>query len=273
MRPRWPSTGRGRAPTHLQGRSAAEDGRRRLSCLARNAGGEAVPGRGRKPATAVAVQAPEAGARGASRSRPPSRLAHQEDETGNGRPEPAQDGDAASALMAPHPATRTAAPGTSSAASPPRSATTGAGRTTTGPLDPARLRANGPIEASGLDRPTRQGRHARACPLGQAPHRIIRRICDSRVEAACIGRTDMMAPTDTEAPRREAGRLTRARCRRRERSEAAEQTRGPAGCLHPAGLVTLSRPALPVGDQRLGTCPRAVGERGLTTGGGPLYGA
>ena len=42
MRPRWPSTGRGRAPTHLQGRSAAEDGRRRLSCLARNAEGEAA---------------------------------------------------------------------------------------------------------------------------------------------------------------------------------------------------------------------------------------
>jgi hypothetical protein len=37
-RPRWRSSGRGRAPTHpLAGRSAAEDGAGRLSCLARNA--------------------------------------------------------------------------------------------------------------------------------------------------------------------------------------------------------------------------------------------
>ena len=62
------------------------------------------------------------------------------------------------------PAARTAALGTNAAASPPRSATTGAGRTTTGPLDLARRRANDPIEAPGLDRPMREGQHARACP-------------------------------------------------------------------------------------------------------------
>ena len=91
--------------------------------------------------------------------------------TESGRPRTWQNGNPASAPTAPHLATRTAAPGTSPAASAPRSATNRAMSTTTRAAPPA----SGQTVPSRL--PAWTGRRAKdgtreSALLGQAPHRI-----------------------------------------------------------------------------------------------------
>ena len=82
-----------------------------------------------------------------------------------------------------------------------------------------------PSRSPGLDSPTHEGRHARACPFSaKLPTASTRHIRDGRVEPACNGRINMAAPTDTKRPRREAGRSDPRSRRRRERSEATERT-------------------------------------------------
>jgi len=188
---------------------------------------EAKPaGRGRKLAKAVAVQAPEA-------KPSPSRLAHQR--THRKRPTRTGQDEGATALHGAPPAVQTVTPALASAREPTRCTITGAGRTTTGLFDLARLRANGLIEAPGLDSPTHQGRHASACPSrpGSPPHPIgaMPSASSSPPSTATPTRRRRPAPGRLTARR---GALTRAQWRRRERSEATEQTRGSAGCEHPA---------------------------------------
>jgi len=82
---------------------------------------------------------------------------------------------------------------------------------------------------------TKDGTLARA-PLGQAPHRIR----SGAMPSASSSPPSTAAPTRRRRPApgrltARRGALTRAQWRRRERSEATEQTRGSAGCEHPAG--------------------------------------
>ncbi len=191
---------------------------------------EAKPaGRGRKLAKAVAVQAPEAKPTpvqiGPSKDAPEAagqNRAGRRRHSAPRRPACSADGNPSISFRA-----RADRGAPSPAPGGPRQAF----------LDLARLRANGLIEAPVLDSPPRQGRHARACPSRPiSPPHPIGRHAISRVEPAFNGRTNPAALTGTGASHREAGRAdprsmekTRAR-----RSEAAEQTRGSAGCEHPA---------------------------------------
>ena len=213
MRPRWPSTGRGRAPTHLQGHSAAEDGRRRLSCLARNAGGEAVrqgkkavDGRCGPGARGEAGQGPRqaelGGVASGGEAAPPSRLAHQEAETEAAGQNPRRMGRRKRPHgVHPQPGRQPPAPAPPQVHPGPPPPAPGRPRQalSTPPASGQTVRSRLPAWTG---RRAKDGTRERA-PLAQAFHRIIRRICDGRVEAVCIGcTTRWRRPT----PRRLAAR-------------------------------------------------------------------
>ena len=209
-------TGTG-ADAPRRGRSAAEDGRRRLSCLARNAGG-------RSPQAGEESRRRPLRSRRPRRSRPPSRLAHQRtlperpDRTG-------QDGDAASTLWRPPPQRGRR----SSAPTPPRAHP--------GPPSPAQ---DGPRQAlltspaagrtirSRL--PAWTGRCAKdstreRAPLGQAPHRISPAHPPRPRRGRPPGRITRAGQPNRGA-HLEAGRADPRSRRRRERSEAIHREGG-----------------------------------------------
>ena len=240
MRPRWPSTGRGRAPTHPLGPQRS-GGRPATAFLPREECRRAQPaGRGRKSATVVAVQAHEAKPH-------PVQIGLSKDETEDGWPEPAQDGDARRPRDA-HPATRTASPGASPAASPSWSATTGAGRTKRGPLDgPSSGQSVRSRLSAWTGRRAKDGTRERA-PAGQA--------------------LTVSSGTAASASSKPAARP--------HRHGSADRHRGASpqgGALRPALEEKTRAERGDRTDGRTRMSRRAAGERGSTTVAGPLFGA
>jgi len=198
---------------------------------------EAKPaGWGRKLATVVAVQAPEAKPLtvqiGPSQDAPKAAGQNRAERRRREHPK------------GPHPTTRTAAPGTSPAAGPPRFATTTAGRNTTCPPSSALAGRPGrgfrPRQAGA--RGTARGSVLLSAELSTASTRHHAISC---VEVICTGRTNM---TGTSTPGRLAskrGALTRAD------GEAASEAKRPN-----------RRKALPVGDRRTGDVSKRSGKTG-----------
>ena len=195
MRPRWPSTGRGGRRRTRQGRSTAEDGRRRLSCLARNVAG-------RSPQTGEESRQGPLWSRRPRRSRSSSRLAHHR--THPERPDRTGQDGIARRLHGAHPHSRRRLPAPTPPRAHPRSPTVGAGPTTTGPLDHARagrtLRSRLP---AWTDRCAIDSTRERALSA-KRPTTSARHIRGGRVEAARTAASTGQA-TDTEALRRKGG--------------------------------------------------------------------
>ena len=208
------------------------------------------------------------------RSRPPSRLAHHRTHPKTAGPNQVER-KRRKHLTAPAPQRGRQPP----APAPPRAHS--------GPPPPA---TNGPRQApstppvSGrttwLRFPAYPGRRARdgtreRALLGQALHRIDpAHIRDGRVEAAEPDHTNLIALTDSRATRREAGRANArsgedaSKAKRPNGREPPMDARRPLEAQHLASTGMAGR-----GSKNTGTCPRTMGERGLTTGGVPLYGA
>jgi len=229
---------------------------------------EAKPaGRGRKLVKAVAVQAPEA-------KPSPVQIGPSQDAPESGRPEPGR----TETPRAPH-----GAPPHHEDGSPrhqPRRGPTAVRhhRRRTDHDRPSRPRPSPGGRPGRGFRPVQAG--ARRTARGSVPFSArlstasTRHIRDGRVEAAEPDRTNLVALTDSRATRREAGRANArsgedaSKAKRPNGREPPMDARRPVEALHLASTGMAGR-----GSKNTGTCPRTVGERGLTTGGGPLYGA
>ena len=230
-------TGAGAAAPQ-RGRSAAEHGQTRLSCLARNAEGEAAR-QGKK----VGDGRCGPGARGEAVPRPDWPITER---NRSGRTEPGR--------TEMHGAPRR--PPRNQDGSPrhqrrPPPTPVHYHRSRTEHDRPSRHRLTWGdrfhrVRPAWTGRRTKDGTRERAL-LGQSPHRIDPAPCHQQRRGRLHRRTNMVAPTDTEAPRREAGRSD-PRSIEKARAERGDRT-----------------------DGRM--CPRAADKSGLTTGGGPLFGA
>ena len=201
----------------------------------------------------------------------PVQIGPSKDETEDGRPQAAQDGDARRPRNA-HPATGTASPGASPAASLSWPATNGAGRTMTGPLD-------GPAPGDRCDRGFRPGQaDARRTARASVPLPVRPLTVSSGTAATASSKPAIRPYRHGSADRHRGappqGGALRPALEEKTRAERGDRTDGRPCWMRASGRASHGvRPVEPVGTSSTRMSRRAAGERGSTTVAGPLFGA